>query len=295
MKPPVFDYHAPETLDEAVRLLAANPEGAKVIAGGQSLMPMLNFRLLEPELLVDIGRIKALQTITAGTDGIRIGAGVTHAKLASSAAVQYALPVIPHTMQYVAHMAIRNRGTIGGSLGHGDPAAELPLLAVLLDAEIQIVGPAGERTARAQDFFLAPLQTDLAEDEIIASVMFPNLPSGAGWGFEETARRAGDFALAGAGAILTIQHGAIVDVRLGVMGVDETPRRLHGLEAQLLGRAWDRETEASTLRQVRAQVNPTTDLQASADYRRHLAGVMAVRALNAAWTKAQDYALETAI
>ncbi len=287
MKPPAFDYAAPASIAEAVQLLASHAGEAKLIAGGQSLMPMLNFRLLDPALLVDISRLPAFDQITTGERGITVGGGVRHHALMRSPELAERLPIINHTMQYVAHMAIRNRGTIGGSLAHGDPAAELPLLAVLLDAEIHITGPAGDRTARAEDFFLAPLTTDLSEDEILTAVTFPNLAAGSGWGFEEIARRSGDFALAGAGAVLTIQHGIIADVRLAMMGVDETPRRLPAIEAMLLGRAWDAGVRAAAVRQVREQVNPMSDLQASADYRRHLAGVIAGRALDAAWAKGQ--------
>mgnify|MGYP002631278752 CR=1 FL=1 len=265
--------------------MASHRGEAKLIAGGQSLMPMLNFRLLDPALLVDISRLPDLAQITASGRGITVGAGVCHHALMRSPELAERLPIINHTMQYVAHMAIRNRGTIGGSLAHGDPAAELPLLAVLLDADIHITGPAGDRTARAEDFFLAPLTTDLSEDEILTAVTFPNLAAGSGWGFEEIARRTGDFALAGAGAVLTLHHGVIADVRLAMMGVDETPRRLPAIEAMLLGRAWDAGVRASAVRQVREQVNPMSDLQASADYRRHLAGVVAGRALDTAWAK----------
>jgi len=265
--------------------LASRWGEAKLSAGGQSLMPMLNFRLLDPALLVDISRLPDLAQITASGRGITVGAGVCHHALMRSPELAERLPIINHTMQYVAHMAIRNRGTIGGSLAHGDPAAELPLLAVLLDADIHITGPAGDRTARAEDFFLAPLTTDLSEDEILTAVTFPNLAAGFGWGFEEIARRTGDFALAGAGAVLTLHHGVIADVRLAMMGVDETPRRLPAIEAMLLGRAWDAGVRASAVRQVREQVNPMSDLQASADYRRHLAGVVAGRALDTAWAK----------
>ncbi len=287
MKPPAFDYAAPETIAEAVQLLAAHPGEAKLIAGGQSLMPMLNFRLLDPALLVDISRARGLDDIKTNANGVMVGAGVRHHALMRSNDVAQRLPIIAHTMQYVAHMAIRNRGTIGGSLAHGDPAAELPLLAVLLDADLHITGPAGDRTARAADFFLAPLTTDLGEDEILTAVAFANQPTDGGWGFEEIARRSGDFALAGAGAVLTIQHGVIADVRLAMMGVDETPRRLPGVEAMLLGRAWDANARATVTRQVRELINPMSDLQASADYRRHLAGVVAGRALDTAWNRAQ--------
>ena len=287
MKPPAFDYAAPATLADAVQLLAHHGGDAKLIAGGQSLMPMLNFRLLDPALLLDLTRLPELCHITAHVNGITVGAGVRHHTLMRSPDVTERLPIVTHTMQYVAHMAIRNRGTIGGSLAHGDPAAELPLLAGLLDAQLHITGPAGDRTARAADFFLAPLTTDLSEDEILTAVTFPILAEESSWGFDEIARRSGDFALAGAGATLTLQQGAIADVRLAVMGVDETPRRLPAIEAMLLGRTWDDGARTAAVRQVREQVNPTTDLQASADYRRHLAGVVAGRALDAAWTKGQ--------
>ena len=287
MKPPAIDYAVPASLADAVHLLASHAGNAKLIAGGQSLIPMLNFRLLDSTLLIDITRLPGFDHITTSERGITVGAGVQHHALKRSPDLAERLPIIRHTMRYVAHMAIRNRGTIGGSLAHGDPAAELPLLAVLLDAYLHIIGPTGERSARAKDFFLAPLTTNLNEDEILTSVTFPNLPQHSSWGFEEITLRSGDFALAGAGAVLSIQHGVITDVRLAVMGVDETPRRLPTIEAMLLGRAWGAGLRRLAVRQVREQVNPMSDLQASADYRRHLAGIVAARTLDSAWAMGQ--------
>jgi len=286
VKPPIFEYVAAESIDQAVGLLAAGAGAAKVLAGGQSLTPMLNFRLLDPELLIDVSRIPALAEISERDGFLSVGACARHRDILDSELVARRFPIIPAAIRHVAHMAIRNRGTIGGSIAHADPAAEAPLLAVLLDAELEIAGPAGRRLSPAAAFFLGPLFTDLAEDELLVAIRFPYASAGAGWGFHETARRAGDFALAGAGAALDVRDGAIASVRLAVMGVDDTPRRLQAAEELLVGAAWDASARAAVLDAVRAGIAPTNDLQASADYRRHLAGVMAGRALDDAWSRA---------
>lgn len=268
-------------------MLARHEGAAKLIAGGQSLMPMLNFRLLAPDVLVDISRLPGLEHIAVHATGLEIGAGVRHCNLMTSPVVVARFPVLAYAMSHVAHRAIRNRGTIGGSLAHGDAAAELPFLMALLGAELAIISPKGERRIAAASFFLAPLTTDLADDEMIVAVHVPYLPDGAGWGFHEVARRSGDFALAGAAAILTMRGDVIAEARLAVLGVDETSRRLPAIEALLIGQAWDESARAAVIQQTRADVHPTSDLQASADYRRHLAGVMAARALDDAWRRAQ--------
>lgn len=276
MKPPAFSYVRAESVDHAVTLLSSSGD-AKLIAGGQSLMPMLNFRLLAPETLIDISRIDSLGTIEATGSGLTVGAGVRHRQLLESDLIARHFPVIPAAMTHVAHLAIRNRGTIGGSLCHADPAAELPMLSLLLNAEIEIQGQSGRRQVQAMYFFEFSLTTCLEEDEIVTAVRLPFLPEGAGWGFTEVARRHGDFALAGAAAIV-----AGSDVRIAVMGVHETPLRIPGAERIIA----DGGPVEAAIEAVRNAVEPNDDLQASAAYRRHLVGVLAGRVIR----QAQDSA-----
>jgi CO/xanthine dehydrogenase FAD-binding subunit len=284
MKPPPFEYVVAESVKAAVAALAGGE--AKIIAGGQSLVPMLNFRLLRPAILVDINRVPGLAFIEDGEDSIRIGALTRHHQLETSAVIAQHFPVMSAAMTHVAHLAIRNRGTIGGSLSHADPAAELPMLALLLDATLMIASPAGRRMVAAKDFFLGALSVDLEPNDIVTEVVFPKLPAGTGWGFEEVARRHGDFALAAVAATLTVADGAITQARIAMTGVDETPKRADDAEAMLTGKALDPALRDAAIDAVRGCVTPNTDLHASADYRRHLVGVLAGRALDKAWRRA---------
>lgn len=270
MKPPAFEYLAPRTLEQAVAALGA--EDAKILAGGQSLVPMLNFRLLAPPLLVDITRIPGLDYIEDWDGGLRIGALTRHYTLETSPLVKARFPVLHAAMAHVAHLAIRNRGTIGGSLCHGDPAAELPGLALLLDAHLKTT----KRTIPVAEFYQGALATALGEDEILTEIMLPALPTGTGWGFEEFARRAGDFALTAVGVTV----GA--EARIVVIGAHETPMRLPAAEALFT----DRADIAAVAEAARDEVTPNSDLHASADYRRHLVEVLTRRALTAAWERA---------
>jgi len=276
MKPAPFDYLRAASLDEAVAALAANT-GAKVIAGGQSLVPMLNFRLVDAPLFVDINGIDGLSGISETEDGgIRIGALTRHFDLETSAVIGDRYPVLHEAMKHVAHLAIRNRGTIGGSLSHADPAAELPAMAVLLDAEIVAKGPGGERRIMARDFFEAPLTTKLAPDEIVTAVELPSLPAGTGWGFEELAQRRGDFAVAGVAALV-----ADGNARIAVFGAHDTPLRATRAE-----QAFGSDGIDAAVAALRAEIDPSDDLHGSADYRRHLAGVLCKRALQSAMNRA---------
>ncbi|WP_151448304.1 FAD binding domain-containing protein [Lacisediminimonas profundi] len=287
MKPSQFNYVRPTTLDEAIAALAAANGDGKIMAGGQSLMPMMNFRLLSPSLLIDINRIKELDFLEEHEGGLRIGALTRHHTLETSATVNRLFPVLTETMAHVAHLAIRNRGTIGGSITHADPAAELPLMMLLLEARITAVSPRGKRVIEAPDFFVAALTSDVQEDEIVTEITLPALPAGAGSAFEEVARRSGDFALAAVGVVLTVEQGRATHVRIGVMGVGDTPMRLHDAEAVLMGQACDEQTLDAVVAAVRAAVQPDGDLHASGDYRRHLVGVLARRVVKTAWSRAE--------
>ena len=290
MKPAAFDYIAADSIAMAVEALAQAGDDGKIIAGGQSLVPMLNFRMLRPSILVDINRIAGLDVIDETSDAIRIGALTRHYQLETSPLIAWNLPVLSCAMTHVAHLAIRNRGTIGGSLAHADPAAELPMMALLLDAELRVASGGGERTVAARDFLLGALTVDLASGEIITEVALPKLPPRTGWGFEEVARRHGDFALAAVAATLTVSGGAIEQARIALTGVGDTPLRAAEAEGLLVGHALEPDLVSRVIDAVRATIEPETDLHASSDYRRHLAGVLTGRALAAAWRRANESA-----
>jgi CO/xanthine dehydrogenase FAD-binding subunit len=285
MKPPEFDYIVATDCDTAVAALARAGGEAKILAGGQSLMPMLNFRLLHPSILVDINRIPGLGFIDETPDSIRIGALTRHFQLETSSLIAQHFPVLSCAVAHVGHLAIRNRGTIGGSLSHADPAAELPMMAVLLDATLRIVSAAGSRSAAARDFFLDAMTVDLNGTELLTEVVLPKLPAQTGWGFEEIVRRHGDFALAAAAATLTLSGNEIVQARIALTGVGPTPLRAADAESLLVGRGFDESLCRRAIAAVREAISPETDLHASADLRRHLAGVLTSRALTAAWRR----------
>jgi carbon-monoxide dehydrogenase medium subunit len=200
------------------------------------------------------------------------------------------LPVLSSAMTHVAHLAIRNRGTIGGSLSHADPAAELPMMALLLDATIEIASASGRRMVAARDFFLGAMAVDLGDGDVVTEIAFPKLPPKTGWGFEEVSRRSGDFALAAVAATMSVSGGKIVQARIAMTGVSPAPKRLDEAEAKLAGKALEPGLIEAVSDAARAGVELDTDLHASADYRRHLVGVLAGRALTAAWRRAQGQA-----
>jgi carbon-monoxide dehydrogenase medium subunit len=286
MKPAAFEYVVADSVEMAVACLAQAGGDAKIIAGGQSLVPMLNFRLLRPSVLVDINRIPDLAYVREDGDVVRVGALTRHFRLETDPLIATHFPVLREAMAHVAHLAIRNRGTIGGSLSHADPAAELPMMAMLLDAELRIVSASGTRTVAARDFFRDALSVDLAEDEIVTEIALPKLPPNTGWGFEEVARRSGDFALAAVAVTLTLSDGRIAQARVAMTGVAPTARRVAEAERLLIGQRLDDGVGSDVIEAVRAAAEPPTDLHASSDYRRHLVGVLAARALAAAWSRA---------
>jgi CO/xanthine dehydrogenase FAD-binding subunit len=290
MKPAPFDYIAATSVDMAAAALADGGDDAKIIAGGQSLVPLLNFRLLRPSILIDINRIEGLAFISETATDIRVGALTRHYQLETSPVIARHLPVLSCAMTHVAHLAIRNRGTIGGSLAHGDPAAELPMMALLLDAELHIGSVAAARITAARDFFLDALTVDLNAGEIVTEIALPKLPPQTGWGFAEVSRRRGDFALAAAAATLAVAAGAIVEARIALTGVGRTAVRAATAESLLVGHALEPPLVSHAIEAVRAAIEPDTDLHASADYRRHLAGVLTGRALAAAWRRANESA-----
>ncbi|MFL5098450.1 MAG: FAD binding domain-containing protein [Xanthobacteraceae bacterium] len=283
MKLPPFRYAAPATLRDAVALLAAHGGDAKAIAGGQSLVPMLAFRVASPALLVDLRKIPDLDRITISADGVRLGAMVRWRDIEDDARLDTAHPLLKAAVVHVAHYQVRNRGTIGGSIAHADPAAELPGIAVTCEAEIAVTGASGARVIRAADFFLGPLMTALAADEIITELRLPAWRRGRRWGFQEFARRRGDFAMAGAALYYDEDaSGKATNAHVGVIGVGDVPQRLAEVEAVLNSRVVDAAIIAQAERVAAASVNPADDIHASAAYRRALTGTMVERALKSA-------------
>jgi carbon-monoxide dehydrogenase medium subunit len=282
MKMPPFEYACPGTIAEAVQLLASS-EDAKALAGGQSLMPMLAFRLAQPSLLVDLRKLAELRQIKISDAGVSLGALVRWRDIEDDKRLATAHPLLKAAIAHVAHYQIRNRGTVGGSVAHADPAAEMPGIAVACDAEIAVIGKAGSRVIKAGEFFQGPLITALAADEIIVEIRLPAWPAARRWGFQEFARRRGDFALAAA-AVFYDQDadGRARNAHIGVIGVADRPLRLPAAEAELNGRAIDESTIATAEAAASASVNPDDDIHASGAYRKALVGTMVERALKAA-------------
>jgi carbon-monoxide dehydrogenase medium subunit len=282
MKPAPFDYQAPGTLREAIDLLASNP-GAFVIAGGQSLMPVLAFRLATPGLLVDLRRLPGLGNIAVGDDALRLGALVRWRDIEDDRRLPAAHPLLHTAVAHVAHYQIRNRGTVGGSLAHADPAAELPGVAVTCEGEITLFGPTGSRTVPAADFFTGPLSTLRQPDEIITELRLPKWPSGRRWAFRKYARRDGDFALAG---ILLFydedRQGALSNAHVGVIGACPRPCRLTGVETLLNGHIIDDGLIRQAAATAAEEVDPPDDLHGDAAYRRGLVATLIERGLRAA-------------
>jgi aerobic carbon-monoxide dehydrogenase medium subunit len=285
MKLPQFEYSCPEKLADAVALLAAHGGEAKLLAGGQSLVPILAFRLAAPSLIVDLRKLDELRRIGIATDGITLGAMVRWREILDNAELRRAHPLLAAAIGHVAHYQIRNRGTVGGSLAHADPAAELPCIAVTCEAEIAVLGASGTRIIAAADFFRGLLTTALRPDELIRDIRLPPWPPRRRFGFAEFARRSGDFALAGAAVFYDPDHeGNTRNVHVGVIGAADRPVRLKSAEDALNGRAVDEQTIAAAAA-ASAAANPPDDIHASGAYRRVLLGTMVERALKSAATR----------
>ncbi len=290
MKPAAFEYFAPDSVGEAVDLLSAHGDQAKVLAGGQSLVPLMNMRLARPGVIVDINRIQALEYIIAAPRALRIGALTRQRAAETSRLVAEWCPLLRDALSLVGHVQIRNRGTIGGSIAHADPAAELTTVLTTLGGEVTAHGPGGTRAIAAPDLFVTYLTTSLDAREVLTEVRFPTLPPGAGWSWMEIARRHGDFALAGVGVVLALRGGMITDARIGLTGVGPTPVRASNAERLLTGRAPSEALWAEAADAVRAAVEPDSDIHASAEYRKHVAGVLTQRALREALTRVKEAA-----
>ena len=282
MKPAKFDYHAPTSLDDAVALLQRYGGDAKILAGGQSLMPLLNFRLSRPAALVDLNRIASLAYIREENGQVRLGAMTRQRTIEFSPVVARRLPLLSEATKWVGHLPIRTRGTIGGSIAHADPSAEYPAVLTALEGEVVARGPKGERVVKAKDLFLTYLTTSLESDEVISEIRLPVIPVGAGFALEEFARRHGDFAIVAIAAMVVPDATRCKQARLATAGAGPVPVRLRAAE-EILER--DGVTDAAidaAARRAAELVSPDSDIHASADYRRHLTMVLTRRALKRA-------------
>lgn len=294
MKPVDFHLHRPGTLEEAVTLLAEHADEAKILAGGQSLVPLLNFRLARPEHVIDLGRLDALRTIVREQDELHVGAMVTHARAGRSPVLSQDAPLLVTAVPHIAHQPIRVRGTVGGSIAHADPAAELPAVIRALDAEIVATGPDGTRRIPAAEFFVGNLMTTLRPEEILTGLVLRRAAPGTGAEFCEVGRRQGDFALVGAGAQVTVVDQVITEARIAVIGASPVPHRAVEAERLLVGGPANATTVDSVADAVRATIDPSGDLHATADYRRDVAGVLVGRAVTAAAQRAAAAASQPA-
>ncbi|MEE3326428.1 MAG: xanthine dehydrogenase family protein subunit M [Myxococcota bacterium] len=288
MKPAPFEYAAPHSLPEALDLLGRNdPDEVKILAGGQSLMPLLNMRLARPELVLDLGRVEGLDYVEPYDGGLLIGAMATKRAVEDSPLVREQHPLLREATVAIGHPPIRNRGTVGGSMVQADPASEYPAVALALDMEFVLVSAGGERVVAADDFFVTFLTTSIEPGEILTEVRVPRLPSGTGWGFQEQARRHGDFAMVGAVATVALEGGVCVAPRLVLFGVADRATRMAEAEAGLAGVAPDEAAFEAMGEAVLAGVEePMSDVHASAEYRRDLARVLSIRAMREAVSRA---------
>lgn len=283
MKPARFEYEAPETVAEVLFLLAEHGDDAKVLAGGQSLVPMLNFRLARPQLVVDVTRVAELDHVEVQDDKLLIGAATRQATVEAEGRVADGWPIVPEALRRIGHPQIRNAGTFGGSLAHADPAAELPVVLTALDGTIHACSQAGKRTIPASEFFVTYMTTALEPEELLTEVEIPPLPARCGTAFVEFARRSGDFGLAGAAAVLASdESGKFSDARLALLSAAPTPLRSEGLEQPLLGEDLASVDLGEAARAATENLEPTGDMHGSTEFRRHLLEQMALRALELA-------------
>jgi aerobic carbon-monoxide dehydrogenase medium subunit len=292
LKPAAFLYAAPRTVKETLALLAEHGSDAKLLAGGQSLMPLINMRLVRPAVLIDLNPVRALDYIKGENGTIRIGALTRQRTAERSPVVAARVPLLAEALRWVGHPQIRNRGTIGGSLAHADPAAELPAVAAALDATFIVArqgrGKTTQRVLSSHEFFVSYLATALEPTELLTEVRLPALWRDGGWAFVEVSRRHGDFALVGAAAILRLDgEQRCHDVRLVFTGVGPTPVRIPEAEAFVDGRKLDEGVLTEIWRLVADRLQPESDIHASADYRRRVGGALARRALLMAASRAR--------
>jgi CO/xanthine dehydrogenase FAD-binding subunit len=282
MKPPPFEYVRPTDLDGVLAALAQDQEGSKILAGGQSLVPMMNLRVVAPQRLVDINRVPGLDRIHVEGDRLVIGARARHSDVLASALVRQCAPLVASAYREVAHRPIRNRGTLGGNLVHADPASEMPAVMLALDAEMVLRSRGGERRVAAPDFFLGTFETAARGDELLTEIRIPLAAGARRWGFEEVSQRQGDFALVAVAATFNIDGGACARSRLAYAGIADRAIRLAPAEAALDGKAPDAATFAAVAAAAAAAVEPREDIHADGAYRRDLVRTLTRRALEAA-------------
>jgi len=287
MKPAKFDYYDPRSLEEALALLDTHQGDGKILAGGQSLMPLLNMRLARPRIVVDINQIKDLDYIRASNGGVAIGANARQRALQTNTLIAERLPILREAAYYIAHPQIRSRGTICGSIAHADPAAELPALALALEAEMTLTSAKATRTVAADDFFQSFFTTALEANEILTEVRFPAPPKDSAWSVLEISRRHGDFALAGIVAAMALDpdRQVITQARLVYFGVGATPIRVRAAEAALIGQHAEVAAFAAAAQSARQGIDPSNDIHATEEYRRAVAATLTERALRAALQK----------
>jgi aerobic carbon-monoxide dehydrogenase medium subunit len=282
VKPAKFEYHAPASLDEALAILGRYDGEARLLAGGQSLVPMMNFRLATPRAIIDLNRIAGLSYIEEDGDVVRIGAMTRQRRLEFDPLAATKLPLLRKALRWVGHLPIRSRGTIGGSIAHADPSAEIPMVLQVLEGEVVGRGPQGERRIAAQDLFRSALTTSLDPLEIITEVRLPAMPAQAIYAVEEFARRKGDFAIAAVAVMLMRDGGRCTKARLATAGVGPASIRLRDAEAVLEQQGLSEAAIGEAADKAKAQVDPVSDLNGSAEYRRHLTGVLMSRAIEKA-------------
>jgi carbon-monoxide dehydrogenase medium subunit len=286
MIPAAFEYQAPGSLADAVKLLGELGERGKVLAGGHSLIPIMKLRLAQPEVLVDIGNIPELREVRAEGDKIAIGALVTHARVLADSAIREGCAVLSETAHEIGDIQVRNRGTIGGSLAHADPAADYPATILALDAEIVAQGPKGRRTIKATEFFTGMLSTALAPDELLVEVRVPKLGKGSGGAYLKLPNKASHYAVVGVAAVVRVEGGKVSSVAVGITGAGSQPIRAGSVEQALQGQSASADAIAKASESAAEGLDLLADIHGSADYRAHIARVYTRRAIEAAVKKA---------
>jgi carbon-monoxide dehydrogenase medium subunit len=287
MIPPAFDYHAPRTVGEAISLLGSLGSDAKLLAGGHSLLPMMKLRFAQPAHLIDLNRIPELRGICEEGNTIFIGAMTVENELIASSVLQARAPLLVEAAKLIADPQVRNRGTIGGDIAHGDPANDHPALALALDATLTLQGPAGRRHVKADDFFLGTYMTALQDDEILVEIRLPAFAPKTGWSYQKLKRKTGDWATAGAAVVLRLDGGVVSHVRIGLTNVAPMALRALAAEQALLGRPLDDASIDAAAQAAMSACDPAEDLRGSVDYKRAMAGQMLKRAIRTAAARCQ--------
>lgn len=282
MIPPAFEYHAPRSVAEAIGLLSTLGDEAKILAGGHSLLPMMKLRFAAPATLIDINRIPELRGISEQSGLIRIGAMTSENELIASQLLKDKLPLLGEAAKLIADPQVRNRGTIGGDIAHGDPGNDHPALAMALDATFVLQGPKGERTVKAVDFFHGTYMTALAEDEILTAILIAPFAAGTGYAYQKLKRKTGDWATAGAAVVLRMSGGVVSHAAIGLTNVAPTALRARDAEAVLIGKPINAASMQAAADAVRAICDPAEDLRGDAEYKTAMAGEMTKRAISAA-------------